>query len=556
MADSVVETDKLTDETKKKLRDFDEEEAYFLLCEIFSYAQATKDYSKFQSDLNEWKKRYPIDLFSEAFKIKIKYMLSKEFLDTVLKGFIAFDELSKKDPAKGLEKLRKVLASAEKHKDSKRLDKDLDALYVEYPLNFLKEKYPHVVGQLLSKANRTRILEKFDSSLAFKELNNIVEHPDQYKDSDEFRTSIVEWQKLYNTSDFNDKFRPQVEQTLKEALDDRKLEELFPIAPELDLSQGEVIPIELQGSLQNISKVNKDALYDFFKIVDKNKSDVNGLFNWMCQYSRYINSFDLNTRNAVVTSLMSRYGNEMPPVGTHYRIPTMESKPDEFLSLEDYSSIDQTKKDALIQLLGILSTGEELTHEDKYQLNVINGNVQKAKIITKAKIEPKLELFMEKFPENLLTPYDSIYLNPRANDEEVIGVRIEKETEEVIKPTRTSTSNSASSDGGSGGFSLGIPFDKSETSSSVLIEDSSKEDKGNSETPLTQYAINTNILETDETTPTQYIIAEDEISPTQNAVEEENFQIIPEISPEEEPYKNEFKPIINTGFEIEQDDMF
>ncbi len=39
MSDSAVEMNKITDETKKKLRDFDEEEAYFLLLEIFSYAR-------------------------------------------------------------------------------------------------------------------------------------------------------------------------------------------------------------------------------------------------------------------------------------------------------------------------------------------------------------------------------------------------------------------------------------------------------------------------------------------------------------------------------------
>ena len=117
MSDSVVEIDKLTDEAKNKLRDFDELEAYFLLCEIFSNAQTTKDYARFQSDLAEWKKRYPIDLFSDELKRKIKYMLSKEFIETVLKDFAVFEALSKKDPAKGLEKLRDVLDKAEKHKD-------------------------------------------------------------------------------------------------------------------------------------------------------------------------------------------------------------------------------------------------------------------------------------------------------------------------------------------------------------------------------------------------------------------------------------------------------
>ena len=50
MANDVVD---ITDEVKEKLRDFDEQEAYFLLCEIFSYAQATKDYAKFQIDLKK-----------------------------------------------------------------------------------------------------------------------------------------------------------------------------------------------------------------------------------------------------------------------------------------------------------------------------------------------------------------------------------------------------------------------------------------------------------------------------------------------------------------------
>ena len=65
-----VDMKDLSDDVKSKLRDFDEDEAYLLLCEIFSYAQATKNYARFQSDLNEWKRRYPIDLFSDDLKRK------------------------------------------------------------------------------------------------------------------------------------------------------------------------------------------------------------------------------------------------------------------------------------------------------------------------------------------------------------------------------------------------------------------------------------------------------------------------------------------------------
>jgi len=37
---------------------FDEEEAYYELCQIITMAQQTGNYTKFQSDLNQWKRHY------------------------------------------------------------------------------------------------------------------------------------------------------------------------------------------------------------------------------------------------------------------------------------------------------------------------------------------------------------------------------------------------------------------------------------------------------------------------------------------------------------------
>lgn len=433
MGDAVVETDTLTDEAKNKLRDFDELEAYFLLCEIFSNAQTTKDYARFQSDLAEWKKRYPIDLFSDELKRKIKYMLSKEFIETVLKDFAVFEALSKKDPAKGLEKLRSVLDKAEKHKDAKQLDKDLEDLYKEYPLKFLKEKYPHVVGQLLSKSYRTKILEKFDSSLAYKELSSIVEHPEKFRTEDEFKSTIEEWQKLYPTQDFKDDFRANVENTLSTALDSKFLAKNFSSITELDLNCGQIITIDPVST----PLVVQDALHDFFKIVDKNAGDVNGLFNWTCKYSKYINLLDDDAKGAIVTSLMSKFAYDLPPVGTKYQMPKMDTDANGLLSLSEYNSMDDTKKDVVIQLLGILSTEQELTPEDRYRLNIINENATKAKAIKRAKIEPKLELFMEKFPENKLTTYDLIYLEPEKNSETEVTIQVDENINNVAESKDT-----------------------------------------------------------------------------------------------------------------------
>ena len=564
MSNDVVQ---ITDETKNKIkeRDFDEQEAYFLLCEIFSYAQATKDYAKFQTDLNEWKKRFPIELFSENYKAKIKYMLSKEFLDTVLKNFIAFDELSKKDPSQGLEKLRKILNKAEKHKDAKQLDKDLDALYKEYPLSFLKEKYPHVVGQLLSKANRTKILEKFDSSLAFKELTNITENYQKFEDMYSFKNTIEEWQKLYPTDDFDDKFKSQVEKTLTETLDSRKLEELFPVSTELDLSFGEVIPLELKDTVKNISLVSKDALHDFFKIVDKNKGDVNSLFKWICKYNKYINSFDSSIKATIVDNLMTKYAYELPPVNTKYQIPKMDTGTNDLLSLSDYQNMDDTKKQVLLQVLGILSTGRELTHEDIYRIAIIDSNAKKVEIIQKAKIEPKLDLFMDKFPEDKLTP--TMYLEPESetkidvlvdNADENDNVVIEavevhsdepatfKETikvEETLEKVNISGNNGSTDSGSSsGGSSVSVTSNEAhEEQNDVKLleeEETDKEDK---------------IIEASK--PIQAIVLESEPENTENEKENilaENDLIIeavtePEPSKEVEVVKEETVQEENTS---------
>ena len=415
MTDSAIDESlipKINEQTKGENKDFDEQEAYFLLCQIFAYAQATQDYAKFQLDLSEWKRRFPLDLFSDDYKLKIKRMLSKEFLESVLKGFLAFEELSQKDPAKGLEKLRKVLNRAEKHKDKNTLNKDLDSLYVEYPLKFLKQHYPHIVSVLLSKSNLDKILEKFNSSDAFRDLAHITENSAQYANAAEFTAAIEEWKKCFPTNDFNDEYRPNVAHELATYSDRRKLEELFPEIIFSDLPQSDTIPTAITQNVKSFAPVTKEALYDFFKITNQNIEDMDSLFNWLCKYSKYINTFEPVAKETIVSTLMTKYAKELPTGKTDFRIPTMESLPDEYISQEEYTNIEQTKKDAFLSFLGILSTDHELTHDDRYKLNVINSNAKKVDAIKEAKIEEKVEVLGKMGKDDFLTPSDEVYLEP------------------------------------------------------------------------------------------------------------------------------------------------
>ena len=384
-------------------------------------------------------------------------MLSKEFLDTILKDFTAFDELSKKDPAVGLEKLRKVLDKAEKHKDKKQLDKDLDKLYKEYPLDFLKEKYPHIVKLLTSQANIDKVLQKFDSDLAYDELIKITEHPEEFKNFDEYKNVLEEYQKNFPVDDFSDKYKSQVQTILNENLDEKKATELFSISY-FDLSNGKVVDLNLT---QNFSLLERNARTEFFKIVDNNIDNIPALYDWTCKYARYINSFDINTKNTIVSSLMKRYYHELPTL-PDYRIPELTDFDDD-LSIEDsINDINKMKKNTVIQLLGILSTGNELSKDDCR----LSSNNKQIKEIAIKSIDYELFNFMENKEEEELT-FDqntSLYLNPTSsssgaggsspiatldnNVPEISGEEIElqnsldKEPEPVIEQSPTMESDS------------------------------------------------------------------------------------------------------------------
>lgn len=368
----------------------------------------------------------------------------------------------------------------------------------------MKEKYPHVVSHLLSKSNRTRILEKFDSSLAFRDLTNIIQNPQSYENVSDFKSDIDEWKKLYSISDFNDKFKPEVEKLLTETLDSRNLEKLFPIQTELDLSEGASICLDINENLKNISLVSKDALHEFFNIVDRNKNDVDSLFKWICKYNRYINDFDSSIKTTIVDNLMSTYAYELPPINTQYQISKIDSGVNDLLSLSDYENMDNTKKQVLLQVLGILSTGNELTNDDIYRLDIISSKSKKIEIIEKSKIEPKLNLFMEKFPEDKLIPSDELYLSDISNlsldistpntaitskdnnivientkvhtDEESSSFKDALKVENTAQKTILSKNkNSSTSEDSSSGGSISLPANELQNSQPEVIADNNIE---------------------------------------------------------------------------------
>lgn len=405
-----------------KLTPQEEQEAYFLLVQIFSNAQATQNQAQFEHDLAEWKKRYKLDFFSDEYKRKIKYMLSKEFLDTIIKNFSIYQEQAQMDYSKGLEKLHKILDRAKKHKNESQLDKDLDSFFKIYSKDIFKKTYPHIIANLLSKAYRTKILEKFDSALAYNDLKNIIEHPENYKDADDYKSAIEAWHSLYPTADFNDKYRGEVEKALTTALDAKKLEQLFS-SSDIDLTDSEGLSLDIDPFAgKTRSQFFENARKEFFDIVNVNIGDTDRTFAWIYKYGRYINEFDTDTKNAIVSNLMKKYHNEFSSSKTNYRIPEMNSGADELLTLSDFETIDDTKKQVVLQLLGILYNGLELTDDDIRRLNIIHSNVQKARIIEETHISDKLDYFMEKYPEDELTP--SVLITLESNSASSLDVSI------------------------------------------------------------------------------------------------------------------------------------
>lgn len=422
----------------EKEADFDEEEAYYELCEIIALAQRTGNYTKFQNDLNQWKKHYPIELFSDKYKSKIKYMLSEEFLDSILKDYLAFEKYSKLDPNKQLDKFRKIFARAENHKDEKKLDADLKAFYKDYPLEYLKEKFPHIVARLTSKSYREKILQKFDSREAYEGFVAVIYTPKNYSSLSEFEAAIKPLQEKYPLSDFSDEYRSKLEPLLTES----SLKQIFETANESttlefdDLDDGTIINLEDSKALSAGVFNQKTAYFELLEIM-KNPNDVNGVFDWTYKYMRFINGFDDYHKGIILSTLLPYY---KIPKQEDYRIPIMDSQSHDYLSFKEYQSMDEIKMAAILQYLAIISTTGSLTNDDIENLETIHSNSMKAQAVDT--IVASLDSFEKETDNSLeLTLSDPNYFNYGEN---VLDSRVVDTTEvsnAIDKPKNTSDSS-------------------------------------------------------------------------------------------------------------------
>ena len=204
---------------------------------------------------------------------------------------------------------------------------------------------------------------------------------------------------------------------------------------------------------------------------------------------------------------MTKYGYELPPAGTKFQMPKMDSGIQDLLTLSEFNSINDTKKQVVLQLLGILSTGKELTYEDNYRLSTINANVKKAEIIKKAKIDKKTEIFVDEFPENKLTSSDDVYLKPVSETKLTIEFKNSLKVNETSTPATRVSGTSGSTDSGSngGGWSSSIALNTTEDTneSQEEKEDNQKEEKENNlnnhEQNQNSFTLNNNSVSNNET---------------------------------------------------------
>lgn len=377
---------------------FDEEEAYFELCQIISVAQQTANYARFQNDLAQWKKHYPIESFSEKYKAKIRYMLSEKFLDSVLKDYLAFEKYSQMDPNKQLDRLRKIYSRAEKHKDAKKLDADLAALYKEYPLSYLKEKFPHIVGKLTSKSNRERVLQKFDSREAYDEFTEVIYNTESYSSLEELEKALEPLRTKYPVEDFSEEYRDKITNLLKEDSLKKLLEEFsldVPIDME-SLNAGTVITLPEEHSLTSSGILNQKTAYFELLEIMKNPNNTNAVFDWSYKYMKYIGRFDDYHKGLILTTLAPYY---KIPKQQSYMIPIMDSQSHDYLSFGEYQSIDDIKKNAVLQYLALISTTGTLSNDDILRLETIHDNSIKAQAVDA--VAESLELFAEKSDNTL-----------------------------------------------------------------------------------------------------------------------------------------------------------
>jgi len=362
---------------EKNTPPFDEEEAYQELLLILQEAIIMQNFDAIEPLLEAWKRKYPLEQFSDIYKRKIKAL--KEYFEQEYR--ILLNNLNEKkqiDTVKAYFELCKIVGNA-------RWDRNLslaktkikiweNKYYTSDKKNNFSSSYQSKIRHLTDEDYLFSITERIDQQAATRELEQLVDEVKTKANFDEFQQKYEAWSKKYPYEDLKSDSKTRVDRLMKyeytplfEAYQE-KLEQ----ATQLGVDMSKEDPTKIDEVIST-NILQKSAYFELLKILD-NPDDTVGVLNWI--YRNRMMQFDDYHKGLILEKTAPYY---KIPKGKDVRISDIGTTDD--LSYDEFNNIEKSRKLAVTQYFAILHSGQNLREEDRHRLENVYEKSQKAILI-------------------------------------------------------------------------------------------------------------------------------------------------------------------------------
>lgn len=373
---------------------FDEAQAFFELLAIIQEAIESQDLAAFESNVNLWQKNYPIDKFSPYFKSRIKYLLSKSYLRTVLILPIEIKIHQEFKQDKAYSDLCIIVHRAKLHKDLEKLEKEINKWKSANSVDKFNKYYKPRINRLINPNNFNKITGAFNQKTAFEELEKIINDSSRMQNIDELNKGLENWGKQYNPKDFGTEYSSKVNNLLREDFLSSLFETVDASKEQTQLTDEDLTSSQLTAEIiQKYAPPNQRSAY--FELLDvfKNPKDIIGVFNWAYKYRFIVEKFDDKHKEAILALISDHYH---IPKQSVYQIPDVSQtnwnetinknnyifSKAPTLGLNNFKEINALRKEATIQFFAMLLNNQKLSSDDYSRFNLLYSQSQEALQIT------------------------------------------------------------------------------------------------------------------------------------------------------------------------------
>lgn len=355
---------------------FDEEEAYQELLIILQQAIEMQSLNSVEPLLQEWKKKYPLEKFSDVYKKKIKAL--KSYFEQEYRVLLNLAEKKKVDTVKAYFELCKIVGNAKWDRNlnlaKSKIETWKNRYYTSDMQNDFSSKYKTKISHLTDEAYLFSITERIDQKAAIDELTKLIEEAKAKRNFEEFEKNFENWSKKYPYDDLKSDSKTTMDRLLRY--------EYQPVLEEYQTKLQEANDLGVDMSKEDPNKIEEIITTNimqksaYFELIDilKTPDDVLHVLDWIYKYR--LLHFDDYHKGLILEKTAPYYQISKSKTAQISKIGTTND-----LSFDEFNMMDQSRKLAVTQYLTILYSGQNLGDEDRHRLESVYEKSQKALLI-------------------------------------------------------------------------------------------------------------------------------------------------------------------------------